>query len=83
MLIDVRTPEEYAEAHLEGAVNVELSPDMVELIPAEARQETIKLYCRSGGRAGTAARLLAQAGYQVKNIGGIDDLVAQGYSKAK
>ncbi len=83
MLIDVRTAEEYAEGHLEGAINVELAEDMAIKLPTEAKGQTLELYCRSGGRAGTAAQLLTQAGYQVKNIGGIDDLVAQGYSKAE
>lgn len=82
MLIDVRTPEEFAEAHLDGAVNVELSPNMVALIPAEAKAETVKLYCRSGGRAQAAAEILTQAGYKVENLGGIDDALALGYSLA-
>lgn len=83
MLIDVRTPEEYADGHIEGAINVELSPDMVQELPPAARQEVVELYCRSGGRAGAAAQLLQAAGYRAKNIGGIDELMAQGYSKAR
>ena len=39
-----------------------------------APNTTIKLYCRSGGRAGQAMAALQEAGYsQVENAGGIDD----------
>ncbi len=80
MLIDVRTPEEYAEAHLVGAINIEMSADMASKLPAEAKDQTLELYCRSGGRAGQAEGILQAAGYQAKNIGGIDELVAGGYT---
>jgi phage shock protein E len=78
MLIDVRTPEEYAEAHIDGAVNVELAEDMTSKLPAEAKGETLQLYCRSGGRAGAAEQILQQAGYKVENLGGVDDVLALG-----
>lgn len=80
MLIDVRTPKEFAEAHLVGAINIELSADMASRLPAEAKDQTLELYCRSGGRAGQAEETLRAAGYQTKNIGGIDELVAGGYT---
>ena len=82
MLIDVRTPEEYVEAHLAGAVNIELSADMASKLPAEAKDQPLELYCRSGGRAGQAEGILRAAGYQAKNIGGLEDLKAQGYEVA-
>ena len=80
MLIDVRTPEEFAESHLVGAINVELSAGMASMLPVEAKGQTLELYCRSGGRAGQAEGILRAAGYQTKNIGGIDELVAGGYT---
>ena len=82
MLIDVRTPEEYAEAHLVGAINIELSADMTSKLPAEARRQSLELYCRSGGRARAAEEILSQAGYRVDNLGGIDDALTLGYSLA-
>ncbi len=82
MLIDVRTLPEYEEQHLDGALHVELSPDMARKLPAEAKGETLELYCRSGARAGMAVEILRTAGYTAKNIGGLEDLIAQGYKVA-
>jgi phage shock protein E len=78
MLIDVRTPEEYEEAHIEGAINVELGENMVDQLPADAAGQTLEIYCRSGGRATAAEQILRQAGYEVKNLGGVDDVLALG-----
>lgn len=78
MLIDVRTPEEYAEAHIDGAVNVELAEDMVSSLSSDAAGQTLEVYCRSGGRAMAAEQILRQAGYKVKNLGGVDDVLALG-----
>ncbi len=78
MLIDVRTPEEYEEAHIEGAVNVELAEGMASKLPADAAGQTLEIYCRSGGRATAAEQILRRAGYEVKNLGGVDDVLALG-----
>jgi rhodanese-related sulfurtransferase len=62
-LVDVRTPQEFASAHLPGAVNIpvqELDRRMAELGP---KDEPIVLYCRSGSRSAYAARMLHGAGY--------------------
>jgi rhodanese-related sulfurtransferase len=62
-LVDVRTPEEFAAGHLDGAVNIpvqELDGRMAELEP---KGEPIVLYCRSGRRSRDAARMLMEAGY--------------------
>ncbi len=80
MLIDVRTLPEYEERHLEGALHIELSADMASKLPPEAKDQTLELYCRSGGRAAQAEKLLRAAGYQAKNLGGIDELAAGGYT---
>jgi len=63
-VVDVRTPEEYAEAHLPGAI---LIPDYVleEWAPAELPDKTapIIVYCMSGCRAYGAAHRLIDMGY--------------------
>lgn len=73
-LVDVRTPEEYAEGHLEGAVNIDVN-DSTFLQHATASLEkgkTVAVYCRSGKRSAFAASLLAKQGYNVINLlGGI------------
>lgn len=62
-LIDVRTPEEYAESHILGAVNIPVQSLMSRLseIP---RHKPVIVYCRSGARSTIAARVLSDAGYR-------------------
>ena len=72
LLLDVRTPEEYAGGHIPGSRSLPLD-DMVlatEHIPE--RDTPIFLYCLSGARSRQAAYILRQLGYTaVTNIGGI------------
>lgn len=61
-LLDVRTPEEFAGGHVEGAINIPvqiLQGRCFEL----AKDDTVVVYCRSGGRSATAAKILARAGF--------------------
>jgi rhodanese-related sulfurtransferase len=61
-VLDVRTPQEFAEGHVPGAVNVPY--DQVASRLAEVpKDKDIVLYCRSGRRAGLAADVLAAQGY--------------------
>jgi phage shock protein E len=70
MLIDVRTNEEFKEGHYPGAVNVPLE-DIFKGKLTSHKDEEIKLYCRSGGRAGRAREALVTQGFiNVTNIGG-------------
>lgn len=75
MLIDVRTEAEYLEGHIEGATLLPL--DSLETLAAEkipAKDTKLLLYCRSGNRSGTAAKLLESLGYtQIYDFGGIID----------
>lgn len=65
MLIDVRTPEEYAHGHHEGAVNIPL--DQIEHYEFNVPyDERMTLYCQSGGRARVAQAILAERGW--KNV---------------
>lgn len=74
LVIDVRTPEEYAAGHIKGAVNVPL--DTI----GEGTKETLSdpgyellLYCRSGNRSRTAAMAMAALGYtNVYDFGGVN-----------
>lgn len=67
MIVDVRTPEEYAEGHVPGAVNIPLSTieDNIDLFGA--KDTSIIMYCRSGVRAGKALNILSEAGYNNLN----------------
>ena len=80
-LVDVRTPEEYAEGHLRGAANIDWNaPDFLELFQAACPKETpVAVYCRTGVRSGEASKKLAKAGYAVCNlVGGIEGWQAAG-----
>ena len=63
-LIDARSPEEYAEQHLPGAINIPF--DAVDanagLMPDDSN-EMIVVYCRSGKRAGLLKERLVAKGY--------------------
>lgn len=63
MLIDVRSPSEYASGHLEGAVNIPVSDLGGRLAKLGKKDRSIVVYCRSGNRSGQAARLLTSAGF--------------------
>ncbi|WP_397546419.1 rhodanese-like domain-containing protein [Rhodothermus marinus] len=81
VVIDVRTPEEFAQGHLEGAINLDLmAPDFHENIARLDPNRTYYLYCRSGNRSGQAARLLRERGLEAYNIGGLEELARAGAS---
>jgi len=65
-LIDVRTPEEYAQGHIPGAklINV-YDADFIAQVAQNFNKETpVYVYCRSGKRSVKAAKLLRKAGFQ-------------------
>ncbi|MBW2415803.1 MAG: methyltransferase domain-containing protein [Deltaproteobacteria bacterium] len=64
VVLDVRTPEEFAEGHVPGAINVphdQIEQRIAELEPYRDRE--VVLYCRSGRRAGFAGETLSRAGF--------------------
>ena len=75
IVLDVRTPEEYAEAHIPGAINVpneEIGEEPIAELPD--KDQIILVYCRSGNRSKEAAQKLADQGYtNVVEFGGIND----------
>jgi rhodanese-related sulfurtransferase len=70
VLVDVRSPEEFAAGHIPGAVNIPVDQVAGRLDEFRAfGDREIVLYCRSGRRAGQAAEVLSAAG-----IGGLRHL---------
>ena len=73
-LIDVRTPEEFAESHAVGAINLPVEKIQTGDIPNVAKDRIIYLYCRSGRRATEAKTILGKAGFtHVINITSLDN----------
>ncbi len=75
VIVDVRTPDEYAQGHVPGAVNLPLQAlDAGRAFRrvAPTPSTPIYLYCASGARSDQAARVARRAGYtNVTNMGGI------------
>lgn len=71
-LLDVRTPGEYAEGHIEGALNIDVhSDDFRRMAEKElSKDSTVLVYCRSGRRSMDAAEILVLLGYKVVNLKG-------------
>lgn len=71
-LIDVRTPQEYADGHIRDAANINvLDSDFVEESEKELNKaRPVAVYCRSGKRAADAANKLTDKGYSVTNLEG-------------
>lgn len=80
--IDVRSPQEFAQGHPEGAVNIPIlfmgplgtqpNPEFVDVVRKHfAPGEPLLLGCKSGGRSARACMALEQAGYQqLANVAG-------------
>ena len=80
-VIDVRTPEEFAEGHIEGATMIDFYTDtFADEIAGLDPDGTYLLYCRSGNRSGQTATLMDQLGFeQVYDLdGGVNAFSAQG-----
>lgn len=71
-IIDVRTPEEFAEGHLAGALNIDVNgPDFAERIAALDPAGTYAVYCRTGNRSAVAVDHMVDQGFEsVYHLGG-------------
>jgi rhodanese-related sulfurtransferase len=64
-LIDVRTPEEFSEGHINDAININFYDDnfIEEMSSKLDKSKPVYVYCRSGGRSGKASKKLEAAGF--------------------
>ena len=81
ILVDVRTPEEYAQGHIKASVlvPVQVLPEQLEKLPN--KDELLYIYCRRGIRGANAVRILRESGYtNVHNMsGGIEAWMSKDY----
>ena len=75
IILDVRRPDEYAEGHIPGAINVANEVIGTEEIPElPDKSQLILVYCRSGRRSKEASEKLVKFGYtNIVEFGGILD----------
>ncbi len=65
LIIDVRTPQEYAAGHVPGAINMPHTSITSQLEKLQGhKNKTIVIYCKSGRRAGMAEQTLSDAGFK-------------------
>jgi rhodanese-related sulfurtransferase len=69
LLVDVRTPQEYAAGHIPGAVNIALD-ELRSRLGDLPRDRELAAYCQVGQRGYLATRILRQAGFTAANMGG-------------
>ncbi len=68
LLLDVRSPEEFADGHIEGARNIPVN-EIGAALATLPKDKAIVVYCAVGRRAAKAADELAGAGFTVHNLG--------------
>jgi rhodanese-related sulfurtransferase len=81
VIVDVRTPQEYAAGHVEGAINIDVeAPTFDAEIAKLDKNATYTVYCHSGRRSGLATDAMGKAGFtHVYDLqGGFADLANAG-----
>lgn len=72
VIVDVRTPGEYATGHLEGAVNIDFqSPSFDDAVAELDPDVDYVAYCQSGNRSSQAVAVMVAADLAVQDAGGI------------
>lgn len=81
-ILDVRTPQEYSEGHIAGAILAPVQTLQNNLAQISGiKNQKIIVYCHSGNRSVAASRILIQNGFQPLNLkGGISEWKANGFA---
>jgi rhodanese-related sulfurtransferase len=74
IVIDVRSAAEFAEGHVQGAINLDINNGSFQAkLPSLDNSAGYALYCRSGSRSAMAAELMATAGFtEVRDLGALE-----------
>ena len=80
VVVDVRTPEEFAGGHVAGAELLDIyDPAFQDGVDGLDRDGAYLVYCRTGNRSGQAVALMEELGFtEVYDAGGLDALGAAG-----
>ena len=71
-LVDVRTPEEFDDGHIEGAVNIPVAELADRFADVGDKAKPVVVYCRSGARSARAKQMLLHEGFsEVHDLGGM------------
>jgi len=63
-VLDVRTPQEFAEGHVPGAINIDfLAPDFQQKVSALDKSKSYLVHCQSGGRSGKSLEVFKKLGF--------------------
>lgn len=68
IIVDVRTPKEFKEKHILGAVNLPIEEIMKGSTQKLPRDKEIVVYCRTGSRSSTSAKVLRGQGWSVYDV---------------
>lgn len=70
-LVDVRTPGEYNDGHLDNALNIDYNGSgFDQQVDQLDKTKPVYVYCAVGGRSASAAKILSNKGFQVVNMSG-------------
>lgn len=70
-IIDVRSPEEFNDGHLAGAINIPFDEiEKHQSLLTSLKDKTLVVYCRSGRRAGIFEEALTQQGFNLLHLEG-------------
>jgi phage shock protein E len=67
IIVDVRTPEEFREKHIKGAINLPIDAIMKGNIKLPKGKEIV-VYCRTGSRSRVSAKVLREKGWSVYDV---------------
>ncbi|WP_457743921.1 rhodanese-like domain-containing protein [Sulfurimonas sp.] len=68
LIVDVRTPAEFRGKHIEGAINLPVEEIMQGHIKKLPKNKVLVVYCRTGNRSSTSAKILTQEGWKVYDV---------------
>ena len=83
VILDVRTPGEFSDGHIENAININYrSEDFRDEISKLERSKEYLIYCRTGNRSREALTIMTELGFRrVYHLAaGITEWIAEGYS---